>query len=241
MRHTTLVVVVAVGLLAGAASSCGGASTSTGSRPAATVDVPVGSVSSRTTVHHKGDGTSEPPRSTTTAPTPTSVPSTPTTLPVINPDVVPTVITPAYVNAVFKVLNHLYGNALRLDLQTVNIPPQSVADLRAIYNDPLYGQELTIASQTLTGNLSNVRMPPGDQVTQVTKVISATPACIFVAATTSVAKVVFNQPMPNYEYFELRPKQVGADPQGLNLTPWAISAAVIFSVPTPEADPCPAS
>jgi hypothetical protein len=176
---------------------------------------------------------------TTTPPT-TVAPTTTTTVP--NPDIVPTVITPAYVNAVFKVLNHIWGNSLRLDLATTNVPPQSLADLRAIFNDPLYAQEKNIAIQEFTTNLSNVRKPPGDDVTTVRKLISASPACIFVETVTDVSKVVYKVPAQGTDYFELELKQANDDPNHLNPTPWALAYNVYSpkSAPVSEPDQCDA-
>jgi hypothetical protein len=246
MRHTTLTFITAVCLTA-AASACGGSHAPSSAQAPSTVDARTGSTTRTTlatsptterttTTRPSGGGTT-----TTTATTPTTTSPPPSTSSAIDPTRVPAVVTPSYVDAVFVVLNHIYGNALRLDLQTVDVPPQSVADLRSIYNDPLFGQEVTIASQTLTGNLSNVRMPPGDQVTRVTRLISSSPSCIFIEATTTVRQVVFKTPPVGYEYFELQPKQAGIDPQNLNSTPWAISFNVFYSSPTPQADPCTAS
>jgi hypothetical protein len=239
MRRTTLTFVTMVCLTA-AASACGGTHAQSSAQAPSTVYARTGSTT-RTTL----PTSSTPDRTTTTGPvsagTTTTTASSPTTTsppPPTSPATVPSTITPAYVNSVFVVLNHVYGNALRLDLQTVDVPPQSVADLRSIYNDPLFNQEVTIASQALTENLSNVRMPPGDQVTRVDRLISASASCIFVEATTNVSRVVFKAPKPSYEYDELTRRQAGADPQGLNSTPWAISFNAVFANPTAEPDPC---
>ncbi|MBO0747978.1 MAG: hypothetical protein J2O47_06500, partial [Acidimicrobiaceae bacterium] len=110
---------------------------------------------------------------------PTTVAPT-TTAP--DPEVVPAVITPAYVNAVFAVLNHIWDNSLRAELTAANVTPQAIADLRAIFNDPLFDQELKIATQELPSGILNVRHPPGDQVTTVIRLLSSSSTCIFVKA-----------------------------------------------------------
>ena len=59
--------------------------------------------------HDAAPTTSAPPPPTTAATTQASLPASTTP----NPDVIPPMITVAYVNAVFAVLNHLNGNAVR--------------------------------------------------------------------------------------------------------------------------------
>ena len=59
--------------------------------------------------HDAAPTTSAPPPPTTAATTQASLPASTTP----NPDVIPPVITVAYVNAVFAVLNHINGNAAR--------------------------------------------------------------------------------------------------------------------------------
>lgn len=183
-----------------------------------------------------------------TAPSPTvpgtTVPATttPKTAPattVPNPDAIPAQITPAYINAVFSVLNHIYGSVSRLDISTDNVPPESVAYLRAIFNDPLYAQELAVASKSLTTDLTNVRRPPGDRLTTVVKLLGVSSSCIFAQTTTDYSQVLKVAPaFHGSEYYELQPKQAGSDPNGLNPTPWAIAFNVSFTTPTKFPDKC---
>ena len=134
-------------------------------------------------------GCSTASRSGTTAPAPkttmTDAPRTSTTSNAgeINPDIIPTVITIPYVDAVFKVLEHLDGDVSRNLLATGRVTTTAKNYLRAIYNDPLYQQELTIAQQSITAETANVRKPPGDVVVSVLKIISKSPSCIFVSTT----------------------------------------------------------
>ncbi len=170
---------------------------------------------------------------------PTTPPRAPTTS--IDPDVVPAVITPAYVNAVFVELNHVYGNASREIVATHQISAEDLTMLRAIFNDPLYTAEVTVATQSATAVPGDLREPLGDRVTTVVSLDTASKACIFAKTTTNYSAVL-TQPPPQLaaEYYELQPKQPGADPQRLNPTPWAISGNQVFtSEPrTTLADPC---
>jgi hypothetical protein len=239
MRRTTLTFVTMVCLTA-AASACGGTHAQSSAQAPSTVYARTGSTT-RTTL----PTSSTPDRTTTTGPvsagTTTTTASSPTTTsppPPTSPATVPSTITPAYVNSVFVVLNHVYGNALRLELKSNSLPTQAAVDLRAIYNDPLYSKELTIAAQDLAGNRSNVRGDPGDQVTRVVHLISASATCIFVDTETNVSQVVINPPPVGYDYYELTPKQPGIDPTGLNPTPWALTYDLFFTSPTPAQDKC---
>jgi hypothetical protein len=166
-------------------------------------------------------------------------PPTTTSLPYPDPYVVPAVITPAYVNAVFAVLNHVYGNATRVLVATREVTPAVKADLRAIFNDPLYASQVLEAQQSLTGAINNVRPSPGDEVTQVVKLIYASRSCIFLQATSNLSAVLLHPtPEPASEYFELSPKEYSTHQSDLNPTPWAISADAAYLIPTSSPNPC---
>ena len=96
-----------------------------------------------------------------------------------NPNVIPKVITVAYVNAVFAVLNHVNGDATRALIANASVTPEVLRDLRAIYGDSLYPEEVKIAQETITAGLSNFRRPPGDIATLVQEVQYSSPSCIF--------------------------------------------------------------
>ena len=169
---------------------------------------------------------------------PVAQPTT-TTAPDPNPYVVPAVITPAYVNAVFKVLEHVDGNASRTLIAAKAVSPTVLADIRAIYADPLYADEVNIAEESLKGDLKNIRRPPGDVAMSVVRLISASPSCIFVEAASDYSAVVYRSPTPPAsEYWGLRLKQRGDDPGHLNPTPWAFSFNRTFGAPTSIPDQC---
>ncbi len=175
--------------------------------------------------HDAAPPTTSTPRSTTSAPGPYSI---------------PTVITVAYVNSVFVVLNHVYSNAERELASTRQVNAEVRADLRAIFNDPAYDQQVQAAEASLKqGVINNVRPDGGDAETVVDRLITGTSACIFVE-TTSDPSALFVEPVlePASEYFELLLKQPGADPLGLNSTPWAYGADEVFLKPTSVASKC---
>jgi hypothetical protein len=176
------------------------------------------------------------------APADTAVPSPAVPATAIDTSVVPPSIDTAYADAVLADLNHVYGNAVRLLKATHTLPPSAVADLRAIYNDPLYNTELRLFSEALYVDFDTGRDHPGDPVSTVRRLITGTPTCIFVEVVTSLAAVVKTNESPAAsEYEMLQPKQAGTDPAGLNTTPWAFSYDTTYKQPTTVASLCPAS
>lgn len=177
------------------------------------------------------------PRPTTTT-TPTTLAPTTTTAP--DPDVVPAVITPAYVNAVFAVLNHVYGNAVRLMVATHKIPVQATVELRAIFADPEYATELKIFSFELHQNPQGLKHPPGDEVTRVIRILSSSTSCIYIQTSTDYSAVVVKPQRatgPEFYGLELKPNSI--DPHHLNDSKWAIFFNESFrSSNPPPADPC---
>jgi len=162
---------------------------------------------------------------------PTTSPPPSTTAPV-NPDVIPPVITVAYVNAVLSVLFHIYGNATRELVATHQVSTNVRIDFRSIYNDPIYASELQVARDSLKGAIDNIRPKPGDGVVQVRELLSASPTCIFIETSTDLSAVLIHQtPAAASEYYELMPKQSGIDPRRLNPTPWAISFNAAYLTP----------
>lgn len=184
-----------------------------------------------------------PVASPTTSPAVTSPastnPTTTTSPDAVNPDVIPPVITVPYVDAVFKVLEHIDGNVSRNLLLTGRVTQQDLTDLRAIYSDPLYAQEVKIAQQSIGGDLSNVRRPPGDVVIKVLKLISATPSCIFVSTQSDYSSVLIKPgQQAASEYWMLTPKLQVDDPGGINPTHWSLSFNADFITSTEIPNQC---
>lgn len=159
-----------------------------------------------------------------------------------NPDVIPAVITPAYVDAVFAVLNHINGNAVRSMLAANAVTPTVQRDLRAVFADPLYVQEIKIANQTLAQGTRNFRRPPGDIETTVRRVIAASRSCVFVSAVSNFRAVVTKEgSSAASEYWVLMPKPSGIDPSHLNPTPWALAFNATYASPTSIPNQCAGS
>lgn len=162
-----------------------------------------------------------------------SSPSTP------NPDVVPAVITPAYVNAVFVVLNRIAGDAARAEIAADAVTPGVIQDLQSIFSPPLYSIELKAYQAGLKQDISNRRDPIGNAITRVQKLIGTTSSCIFVETVTDLSSV---EKAPTAalvsEYWELQRKSYSQDPLYLNSTPWAASFDQAYLSPTTLKSPC---
>ncbi len=156
-----------------------------------------------------------------------------------NPYVVPAVITPAYVDAVFKVLNHINGNAVRALIQAGTMTPAVSAEIRAIYGDPLFAIEMRVFQQGLSQDTSNLRRPPGDRITTVQSLIADSPSCIFVKTVSDLTAVEL-RPTAQVaaEYWVLKPKLPMNDPNHVNPTPWALTYNQDFETATSVPNQC---
>lgn len=144
------------------------------------------------------------------------------TAPGPNPDVIPAIITPAYVDAVFKVLNRVYGEALREELTTRGVGPTVTTELQAIYIPPQLGVELAIFNQALNGSLRYVLPNPGDRVFTTTALQRATSSCIQAEEVADYTAVDRTKTAPQALTVVLARKHAGAH-NSINATPWVIS------------------
>lgn len=161
------------------------------------------------------------------------------TAPGPNPDVVPAVITPAYVDAVFKVLNHLDGDVSRSLVKGRTVTSRDLSILRAIYGDALYQEEVQIADQSAQQNVSGLRRPLGDRVTTVVSMIDAGPKCVFVATRTDYSQVLIHPAPPAAaEFWRLSPKSTSSEISDINPTPWVLTFNATYKTPTSIPDQC---
>jgi hypothetical protein len=145
-----------------------------------------------------------------------------TTVPA-NPYAVPPVITVAYVDSVLKALNHVYGNAERLEKATNSVNASAVADLRSIYSGPQLDTELQVFQEALSGSLGEVRPDPGDRVFAVTDLESSNSSCVAAVVDASYSAVDLSSSSPKLASVVLQTKRANAESGSLNPTPWAIT------------------
>jgi hypothetical protein len=145
-----------------------------------------------------------------------------TTVPA-DPYAVPKVITVAYVDSVLKALNHVYGNAERVEKSTNAMSASVVEDLRSIYIGPQLDTEIRIFQGALAGSIREVKPDPGDRVFSVTDLESFGSTCVAAVVTASYAAVDLSSSSPKVGSVVLQAKRVDADSLSLNPTPWSIT------------------
>jgi hypothetical protein len=145
-----------------------------------------------------------------------------TTVPA-DPYAVPPVISVAYVNSVLEALNHVYGNAERIEKQNSAVTTSVITDLRSIYVEPQLDAEIQIFHQALGGSLSQIRQDPGDRVFDVSALRSQSPRCIAATAEASYAGVDVSSSSAQVVSIVLRANTVSSQGKSLNPTPWMIS------------------
>ncbi len=204
MRRTLLVIGAATVLLAGACGSPGHRSTAP---TVATAPLP----SSTTTSTTLAPTTPSDPTSTAPATTTTTVPDTTT---------VPRRITVAYVDAVLARLNHLYGDAVRSTVAAHRLTEFGRKDLQAIYSPRLAAEEDKIFLAAVSAGLTNLRRHPGDRVTRVLKLISASETCIYAKVDTTFGATDIHQvKLPADEFIGLKQEPARHSPE-INRTAW---------------------
>jgi len=154
-------------------------------------------------------------------------------------DPVPAVITVNYVNRVLAQLNVIYSDALRISLTTKQITPQVKTDLRAIYANPLYQEELTLFHDEIVHPPPDLRRMIGVRVTKVAKLISSDRTCIFIETRTSFSQISNYKGVPfGSEYYSLVRKVESDDPTHRNSTPWMFGFNAASIKPQAVTDPC---
>jgi hypothetical protein len=131
-------------------------------------------------------------------------------------------IDAAYAERVLNALKHVSGEVVRRIHARRAFDQSDLVILRAIYNDP----ELAAQAKGYRGLVAKhdaERDPPGDNTVSVTRLIGANLACIAVAATVDVSATVKDPPPPYTTFYVLRLTQQGANPDGINPTPWSIA------------------
>ncbi len=155
---------------------------------------------------------------------PTAPPETTTTA-AGDPFAIPDVIDEAYVNRVLAALDQIDGDAVRDVVARGTITFESNARVRAIYNDPEYGQQAEGLRDLLAGDSARFKAPPGNRKTTVLRLMHANAECIFAAVKVDFSQVVVSPPSTAPDEFQalvLERTQLAADPEGLNPTGWSI-------------------
>ncbi len=148
----------------------------------------------------------------------TAPPQTTTT----NPYAVPPVIDAAYINRVLAGLDAALGDILRLVVSTRTIPPVVETQLRSIYaTDDWMQLQMDLLQLELMDGFTGLRPVPGNQVTVVEEILSASLTCVFARVKRDNSQISSSQNTPAMQWAALVPLDPSRDPSRYNVTGWA--------------------
>lgn len=175
-------------------------------------------------------------RDTATAQTVATEPPTTTTT---NPYAVPAVIDAAYVNRVLAGLDAQLGDVTRLLIRTKTFPAEAFDRLKAIYGDnrPLQ-DKLDAYQEDLRLRFSDYKSTPGNKVTNVTKLITSSPGCIFAEVHRDYSAVTDLPTSSSPQWVALRPLDQSRDPYRYNPTTWALVFDGVHTNRSQPPNPC---
>jgi hypothetical protein len=166
----------------------------------------------------KADNVADP-----TVPTEVTLPASTTTTEPADPFAVPATIDAAYVNRVLVELNKIYGDVVRKVRATGLYRRSDAGTLLAIFNPPLFERQAESFGEIPGRDAALYKNPIGDRKITVQQLITARPDCVFAKVLFDVSAVAAHPPPPHSKFIKLELKQTGADPKGINPTPWSMS------------------
>ncbi len=147
----------------------------------------------------------------------TAVANTTTT----NPYAVPPVIDIAYVNRVLAGLDAAVGDVVRFVVKTKPAPHEITLQLKPLYTDHMASLQLEGFHQDSIEDFEGYRATPGNKISKVVELVSATSTCIFAHLSRDYGPVV-DVPNPDLsdQWVALVPKELARDPNSYNVTGW---------------------
>ena len=156
-----------------------------------------------------------------------------------NPYAVPAVIDEAYVNRVLAGLDHSIGDIVRQVVTTKTFTRETEERFTAVYTGRHLQYQLDSILADLQGGLVNAKPSPGDQVTTVNRLITATPTCIFAEVHRDYSAVVIKEsPLLSTQWVVLRPVEA-VTARIYNPTGWLFSYDGFQADYSAPKDPCP--
>ncbi|HWI02806.1 MAG TPA: hypothetical protein VNT52_03120 [Acidimicrobiales bacterium] len=150
----------------------------------------------------------------------TDPPTTTTT----NPYAVPATIDAVYVNRVLAGLDAQLGDVTRLLIRSGTFPEEAYDRLKAVYTDDQALQlKLDAFQSDLRRGFQDYKPSPGNKVTTVTRIITASASCIFVEVRRDYSAVALNSNVVNPQWTALKPSDPSRDPRRYNDTRWALA------------------
>jgi hypothetical protein len=162
----------------------------------------------------------------------------PTTTTTTDRYAVPAVIDAAYVNQVLASLDALTGEAFRLYMRDRKITPEITDRLKAAYGS---GEAYDNRVQAFEAE-KDIRLTaePGNRITTVVRLISATPGCIFAQAARDLRPVGGTE-RDVVLWVGLRHPTASVDPAHYNPTPWILVIDGVRPDRSQPANPCAGS
>ena len=129
----------------------------------------------------------------------------------------------ATVNRILAGLDGVMGDLQRILVRERRITPEVTERLRAIYTGPELLNQIDAFQADVANGLTGYRNPPGNRVTTVSRLITASPICVFAEVSRDYGPITDGlAPPPASLYVILVDKAEADDPRQLNPTPWAM-------------------
>lgn len=155
-----------------------------------------------------------------------TAPSTSSTTAPIDVSVIPPVIDEPYLNAVLAALDEVNGDVTGMIHAQKRFTPEAANLLNAIYSDDQTDRQSALWLDLLSSDPQLTKMVPNPsgRTTTVDRLITATPACVWMAVRRDYSQVAVDATPGPLEYLALRPLDRSNDPNGRNRTAWMITA-----------------
>ncbi|MDQ6910597.1 MAG: hypothetical protein M3Z84_07430 [Actinomycetota bacterium] len=166
-----------------------------------------------------------------------TVPTTARPTTTTDPYAVPAVIDVAYVNRVLGALDAAVGDITRMVIAERDISPAVQKQLRALYVGEYFDLAVKSYRQDIDRNFPGALPSPGNQVTAVSSLISATSACIFIEASRDFSGVSATPDTSLAKVWVALKHSAPAD-SSLNKTGWVYAYDGFTQDRTQPRDPC---
>ena len=129
----------------------------------------------------------------------------------------------ATVNQILAGLDRVMGDLQRILVRERRITTEVTDRLQAIYTGPELLNQIDAFRTDVANGLSGYRNPPGNRVTTVSRLITASPICTFAEVVRDYSPITEGlAPRPSSLYVILVTKSDADDPRRLNPTAWAM-------------------
>lgn len=129
----------------------------------------------------------------------------------------------AAVNRILAGLDEVMGDLQRILVRERRITPEVTDRLQAIYTGPELLNQIDAFRADVANGLTGYKNPPGNRVTTVSRLITASPICVFAEVSRDYAPLTDGPaPRPASLYVVLVDKAEADDPRQLNPTPWTM-------------------